>query len=73
MSNDIIGIRHVSNDMGAHMSYDSRKAFWIITEKLQAFCIITWEILSLLYYHLTNPKHSVFLLEKPQALCVITW
>ena len=41
-------------------------------EKLQAFCIITWEILSLLYYHLTNPKPSVLLLEKSQALCVIT-
>ena len=62
MSYDIIGIRHVSNDMGAHMSYDSRKAFWIITVKTP----------SLLYYYLRNPKPSVLSPDKPQALCIIT-
>jgi hypothetical protein len=26
-----------------------------------------------LYYHMTNPKHSVLLPDKPQAFCIITW
>jgi hypothetical protein len=45
----------------------------LLHDKPQAFCIITWQTLSILYYYMTNPEPSVLLHDKPQAFCIITW
>ena len=42
-------------------------------EKPLAFCIVTWQALSFLYYYLTSPKLSVLSPDKPQTFCIITW
>ena len=42
-------------------------------DKPLAFCIVTWQALSFLYYYLTSPKLSVLLPDKPEAFCIIIW